>query len=30
VSALGGRLLAEPRSGHGFTVRAELPVAAAT
>ncbi|WP_426503247.1 sensor histidine kinase [Dactylosporangium sp. McL0621] len=30
VSALGGRLLAEPRPGHGFTVRAELPVAASS
>ncbi|WP_128376409.1 sensor histidine kinase [Streptomyces cavernae] len=26
VSALGGRLRAEPRSGGGFTVQAELPV----
>jgi signal transduction histidine kinase len=26
VAALGGRLNAEPRDGHGFTVRAELPV----
>jgi signal transduction histidine kinase len=26
VSALGGRLLAEPRSGGGFTVQAELPL----
>jgi signal transduction histidine kinase len=25
VSALGGRLLAEPRSEGGFTVQAELP-----
>ncbi|MGW0908358.1 sensor histidine kinase [Streptomyces sp. NPDC002853] len=27
VTALGGRLRAEPRAGGGFTVRAELPVA---
>jgi signal transduction histidine kinase len=27
VSALGGRLLAQPRPGGGFTVRAELPAA---
>jgi signal transduction histidine kinase len=26
VTALGGRLLAEPRSGGGFTVQAELPL----
>lgn len=26
VTALGGRLLAEPRAGGGFTVKAELPV----
>ncbi|MET9759171.1 sensor histidine kinase [Streptomyces sp. NPDC006372] len=26
VTALGGRLRARPRTGHGFTVRAELPV----
>jgi signal transduction histidine kinase len=26
VTALGGRLCAEPRSEGGFTVRAELPV----
>ncbi|MFJ9750999.1 sensor histidine kinase [Streptomyces chartreusis] len=26
VTALGGRLRAEPCAGHGFTVRAELPV----
>ncbi|MEV8593435.1 sensor histidine kinase [Streptomyces sp. NPDC052012] len=26
VTALGGRLSAQPRSTHGFTVRAELPV----
>ncbi|WP_435229660.1 sensor histidine kinase [Streptomyces sp. Tue6028] len=26
VIALGGRLRAQPRTGHGFTVRAELPV----
>ncbi|MEU6676427.1 sensor histidine kinase [Streptomyces sp. NPDC046925] len=26
VTALGGRLRAEPRTGHGFTVRALLPV----
>ncbi|MFD5158231.1 sensor histidine kinase [Streptomyces hawaiiensis] len=26
VSALGGRLRAGPRTGHGFTVQAELPV----
>jgi signal transduction histidine kinase len=26
VTALGGRLCAEPRSEHGFTVQAELPV----
>jgi signal transduction histidine kinase len=27
VTALGGRLLAEPRTEGGFTVQAELPVA---
>jgi signal transduction histidine kinase len=27
VAALGGRLLAEPRSEGGFTVQAEIPVA---
>ncbi|MEU3795263.1 sensor histidine kinase [Streptomyces fructofermentans] len=26
VTALGGRLRAQPRAGHGFTVQAELPV----
>ncbi|WP_406350740.1 sensor histidine kinase [Streptomyces sp. NBC_00658] len=26
VTALGGRLRAQPRTGHGFTVQAELPV----
>ncbi|MFD9933271.1 sensor histidine kinase [Streptomyces massasporeus] len=26
VTVLGGRLRAEPRTGHGFTVQAELPV----
>jgi signal transduction histidine kinase len=26
VTALGGRLRAEPRDGGGFTVQAELPV----
>ncbi|MFJ7017975.1 hypothetical protein ACIQUW_06390 [Streptomyces sp. NPDC101117] len=26
VTALGGRLVAQPAAEHGFTVRAELPV----
>ncbi|AMW13404.1 two-component sensor histidine kinase [Streptomyces qaidamensis] len=30
VTVLGGRLRAEPRTGHGFTVQAELPVGRAS